>query len=272
MKTTMALAAAGLFIALSCCCDKGEKVESKIHHAGEQTLDMASALQRLKDKKIYFGHQSVGYNIVDGIRDVLADNPSIRMNVVESDSPTVFRGGVFAHSRNGKNMDPKSKIDAFVHSMENGIGVKADIAFFKFCYVDVLQHADANALFDYYTSAMSRLEKKYPHTIFVHVTVPLSVKPSGARGFVKKIIGRDHNIKRNEFNDLLRRKYPAARVYDLAAIESTYPDGRHECAMRGGRCIYALATLYTYDDGHLNETGRKIAAARLLAFLSSAAD
>ena len=50
------------------------------------------------------------------------------MNIVETSGPADFKAGIFAHSRVGKNTDPKSKVNEFVKFVENGIGGKADIA------------------------------------------------------------------------------------------------------------------------------------------------
>ncbi len=36
----------------------------------------AETWQKLSQKKIYFGHQSVGNNIIDGIKDIMKENPS----------------------------------------------------------------------------------------------------------------------------------------------------------------------------------------------------
>lgn len=41
-------------------------------------------LDKFSQKKIYFAHQSVGYNIVDGIADIVTDYPEISLNVKES--------------------------------------------------------------------------------------------------------------------------------------------------------------------------------------------
>ena len=102
--------------------------------------------------------------------------PQIKLNIVETRNPDDFNKGIFAHSRVGKNVDPKSKIDEFAKFTEQGIGENADIAFFKFCYVDVRSETDSQKVFDDYKKSMSNLTKKYPKTNFIHVTVPLKQK------------------------------------------------------------------------------------------------
>ena len=42
---------------------------------------------QLAQKKIFFGHRSVGYNIIDGIKDIMAERPYIKLNIVETSDP-----------------------------------------------------------------------------------------------------------------------------------------------------------------------------------------
>ncbi len=55
-----------------------------------------------------------GFNIMDGIKDVMKDNADIKVNIVETSDESDFKVGLLAHSRVGKNVDPKSKITEFV--------------------------------------------------------------------------------------------------------------------------------------------------------------
>jgi len=230
---------------------------------------------KLAQKKIYFGHQSVGFNIIDGIKDVMKENPQIKLNIVETSDPADFNVPLFAHSRVGKNMDPGSKCDAFAGFMENGLGEKADIAFFKFCYVDTPPGVDIKNIFSKYKRTMSSLGKKYPKNKFVHVTMPLMTVQTGIKAWIKKIIGKsigghDANIRRNQFNEMLREEFGGkSPVFDLAKIESAYPNGTREEFQKDGKTFSAMVPDYTYDGGHLNESGRKIAAEQLLTFLAN---
>ena len=231
--------------------------------------------KNLAGKKIYFGHMSVGNNIVEGVQDLTKENPPIRLNIVETNNPSNFDRPLFAHSSIGKNEDPASKIDAFVQYMDSGLGSIADIAFFKFCYIDILSATDADEVFNQYKNAMEMLKKKYPKLTFVHVTAPLRLVQTGVLVPIKKIIGRPvggyaDNIKRSRFNELLRQEYNGKEpVFDLARIESTYPDGRRFEFDSGGKAYESLVADYTSDGGHLNEYGRKIVAAQLLVFLAN---
>ena len=221
----------------------------------------------------FFGHQSVGKNILDGINDI-SESVANKINIVESRVVNENAVALY-HANVGKNVDPRSKINDFRELIENGIGGKADVAFFKFCYIDFNQDTDVKSTFLNYQQTMKSLKENYPQTIFIHFTVPLVEARLGLKGYVKKIIGRydtkrEGNIKRNQFNTMLKAEYEGKEpIFDLAGIESTYPDGKNETFEKDGRTYYALAPLYTNDGSHLNKTGRKVVASKLLYFLAS---
>ena len=80
----------------------------------------------------------------------------------------------------------------------------------------------------------------------------------------------DDNIKRSEFNDRLREEYGTKEfLFDLATLESTYPDGSKAIFKDSGKTYYHMVPDYTDDGGHLNERGRKIIAENLLIFLAN---
>jgi len=267
-----------IFLTLFFACD-GDQMSEKIISFPSIKDVPASSWEKLSKMKIFFGHQSVGYNIIDGIKDLIKENPQIRLNIVETDNPSDFNTPLFAHCKVGKNTYPKSKIEAFSSFIEKGVGKKADIAFFKFCYVDLTTKTNVQNLFNTYQITMSRLKKLYPETTFVHVTVPLTSEAIGikcwvrkAKDLIKKIIGRPiyNNIKRNQFNEILRKEYNGkAPIFDLAKVESTDPSGRRIEIKRHGKTYYSMAPEYTYDGGHLNETGRKKVAEQLLILLAN---
>jgi hypothetical protein len=231
-----------------------------------------SAWQQLSGKKVYFGHQSVGNNILDGIRDVMKDNPQIALNITEYTTMTDLKSPVFAHSMVGKNFDPKSKIDAFSSNLRTGVGDTADIAFLKLCFVDILPQTDTAKVFEYYKHTMAEMKNKFPKTTFIHFTVPLTSQQIWLKEFIKGLIGKVNlydNVKRNEFNAMLRREYAGREpFFDLANIESTCPDGRQSTFTKDGTIYSSLAPDYTNDGGHLNEKGRRTVAEHLLVYLA----
>lgn len=273
-----------LFIAilLSNICEGGDMKETnqlnqQISKSTYKSIkDVPESIwKNLSEKKIYFGHQSVGNNIIDGLKDVMKDNPQIKLNIIETNDSSAFNTPIFAHSRVGKNTDPKSKCDDFVKFMEQGIGNNVDFSFFKFCYVDVKANTDIKKIFKYYDEQLAYLKEKYPEAIFIHVTVPLSVVQKGVRVWIKSIIGRpiggyDDNIKRNQLNNMIRNEYDGqGYIFDLAGIESTLQDGRRESFGRDGKAFNSLVPEYSHDGRHLNETGRRIVAGQLLVFLAN---
>ena len=246
---------------------------------GNLNVDLSglNSVQRIKwdelgGKIIYFGHQSVGYNIINGLQDILKETPDIKLNVRQSRGLEDFNGPVFAHSLVGRNEDHQFKISDFKEIIDSGIGDKADIAFFKFCYVDITRESDLNAIFNSYVQTMEYLESKYPKTTFVHITVPVRVRPAGIKNTIRSILGLsgpdlEDGLARNKFNAMLRDKFKeTGRIFDLAKYESFDNPAAVDPVKQ--RNMFLLPA-YSDDGKHLNAYGRKIIARQLLLFLSS---
>jgi hypothetical protein len=230
---------------------------------------------KLSQKKIYFGHQSVGFNIIDGVKELIkVDSAHASLKIVETRNAADFQHPIFGHSKIGENTKPLLKVDDFVVAMEGGIGQGADIACFKLCYVDITKTTDVRSVFDYYKKRMQYLEEKYPRTSFIHVTVPLTTIQSGLRVQIKKLLGRyqddsEDNVKRNEYNDLMRQQYEGKKpLFDLARIEATHPNKTYEQFKWNDTTYQSLVSQYTYDGGHLNDSGKKIIAFSFLELLA----
>jgi len=221
----------------------------------------------------FFGHQSVGNNILNGLRLFMKGLPNKSISIIESDRWNDMKKGAFAHYRVGENMQPYTKIAAFERFMHNGLGGKVNAAFFKFCYIDINQSTDIESLFSTYYVSMDALKKKYPKTKFIHVTVPLTIVQTGLRAWVKKLIGRPiggyaDNAQRNRFNKMLMDSYGGKEpVFDLAAVESTLPDGSTNTYEYDGITYKALVPDYASDGRHLNEIGSQRVAQALTLFL-----
>jgi len=226
--------------------------------------------QKISRKKIYFGHQSVGYNILNGVRQVLKQNPQIPLTIEETYDPDNFKAGTIAQSQLGYNGDPKSKLDMFAYFAKAAGAGRANIMFFKFCYEDFTKKTDVKVLFNDYKKKYAQLERRYPETTFIHLTVPLTTIQTGIKAEIKKFLGRPlggvaENIKRCEFNDMLRTSYMGKKpLVDIAAIESTFPDGQRASFEANGKTYYYLVPEYTRDGGHLNTMAAKLVAEQLL--------
>lgn len=231
-----------------------------------------NAINALQTKRIFFGHASVGYNIITGIENIkVNDNrfSGIRIFDLKNNVETT-ESGIY-HATTGKNGFPKSKTDGFKKVLqEKGRGGKFDIAFFKYCYVDFNKDTNVKEIFDYYSKTIADIKNEFPNLKIVHVTTPLYAHARGMKGFIKSLIYDDFaNIKRNEFNSLLIEKYKNSDpIYDLAKIESTLEDGTRITFRNKGKTYFSLAKQYTDDGGHLNKSGQFYAAKELLALLS----
>jgi hypothetical protein len=236
--------------------------------------------EKLAEQTVFFAHHSVGYNILDGVRDIAAENRDIRLEIVETTDPEQLQGSAFAHARVGKNRDPMGKISGFERVMNSGLAEQADIAFFKFCYVDFYGDTEIDPIFDAYEQTMRSLEARYPGIDFVHVTVPLKSKPERLvprlKELAKTVLGRpnslDHNLRRNQFNQRIRSTFGgSSHLFDLARVESTLPNGSTRFRQRGDQRVFEMVPAYTTDGGHLNEVGRRRVAEQLLILLASIA-
>ena len=234
--------------------------------------------KNLSKKNIFFGHQSVGNNIVEGIGDIQKQKPEIPLKVIELKNFDGSKNGFFIHEPNlGKNDYPDTKIAAFNKILSDQIGKYVDISLMKFCFVDIVKDTNVNEVFEKYTSTIESLKKRFPKMVFIHSTVPLlrADQSKGFKAWLKNILGKNdgffanaHNIKRNELNDLIRNKYTGKdAIFDIADIESTFPDGKRCYFENNGKQYYALVPEYTDDGGHLNIIGRKKVAEQLLLLL-----
>jgi len=253
--------------------------------AGDSTMDhpdfnsvSVEKWKSLSSKKIFFGHHSVGENIISGMMKIDGSSPHINLNIVETMDPAVLTSaGIFAHGDVGHNFEPLSKIAAFKSVMDNGLGNKVDIAFMKFCFVDIGTESDLTRIFTEYKSTLKQLGQTYPDTTFVHVTVPLFVEPSGMKSqlklLIKKLLGRNNyyeNTAKARLNSMIRAEYAGKEpLFDLAAFEATRPDGSKLTFKSGGIEYEALVPEYSSDGGHLNSAGQEVLAKALLAFLAN---
>lgn len=233
----------------------------------------ARDLEALSRRAIYFGHQSVGGNLMDGAERLLTRAPGPAPRLVATQEPRAVEPGIWAHSLIGRNQDPFGKIAAFATALNGGLGARVDIAFFKLCYIDFDANTDATALFGAYRETLAELERSYPHTRFVHVTVPLTTVQTGVKAAVKRLLGRPvwgerENLRRHAYNELLRRSYPASSIFDLAALESTTPDGSPYFVEVDGMRVPALFPGFTYDGGHLEDGASERLAAELIRILA----
>jgi hypothetical protein len=230
----------------------------------------------LLSKSIYFGHQSVGFNLMDGIAAIIKEEPEIAFIIKETTAPSDLRPAVWAHSEIGKNRFPQQKFDDFKRVMERGLGTKTDIAFLKLCYVDVMKGTDVQEVFDQYKKTMADLKKSFPRVQFIYFTVPLTSYENSLSARIKRALGRsipgdDDNIARDHFNKLVRAEFGlTGNLFDIARIEATGVDDRIEMHEKNGVEFPSMAPEWTYDGGHFTAEGSKMLACEFLLFLADA--
>lgn len=213
------------------------------------------AMREVSSARVYFGHQSVGWNILDGIATLYGSVGIPAPKVVDGLAGLPASGPGFAQQEVGSNGDPQSKFDDFARALTSGSEV--DVAAMKLCYVDITADSRPRAVFAAYRRTVTRIRAQRPGTTLVHVTAPLTVDDPAA------------NLMRQRYNALLRKAY-GSQVFDLARVESTRPNGSRVAGRHHGRRYFALFRGYTSDGGHLNARGSKRAAVAFVRALARA--
>ncbi|MHB8878295.1 MAG: hypothetical protein ACYC8T_31755 [Myxococcaceae bacterium] len=242
---------------------------STVAYAGSPEKD----LRKVAARKIFFGHQSVGGNLLDGIA-TLATQAGVPVRIAQGKDAKALEAPGIVHLAIGANEDPSRKLAHFRELIDGGLGDRAELAFFKFCYVDFNAGSNVSTLFAEYQRTLAGLKAKYPKTAFVHFTVPLTTTQGGPRGFLKNLTGAGawgerENIKRHELNELLRTAYAGKEpLFDLARAEATAADGTLSTFSRDGRSFPRLQQSYSDDGQHLNASGRLWVARQLVSYLA----
>ena len=248
------------------CLAEGKMKYSKISDVPQEAWD------KLAEKKIYFGHQSVGRNLLDGIQEVISPSKGIKLRIVETQTMP-SDGGVFAHSLVGENSKPVSKIEDFVRVIDSSGENAPQVAALKFCYVDANDQVKVQDLIEKYKKDMENLKSRHANVRIVHFTMPLVAQDLTWKIRLKLMIGKEpwelkDSIKRNQYNHLLLKNYTGKElVFDIARFEATAPDGSVATYSYKGEEFLLMQKQYTDDGGHLNKIGRIIIAEQFLLFL-----
>ena len=234
---------------------------------------LAAELAIARKSRIFFSHHSVGENIIDGMQAVAGDIGAAPLAVAPLQQGASHEGPAFLHASGGRNGNPESKIAFFEATMRGKLELKPDLAFMKFCFVDIVPSTDVDALFGQYERAMKSLKREFPAVRFAHVTFPMSPRPTDLKSRVRRLLGLwewtdASNAARHEFNEKLRRAFAGDPIFDLARVESTLPDGTVVAYELDGKRIPSMA--HEYGDGHLNTTGKRVAGAAAIRFLAAA--
>jgi hypothetical protein len=234
------------------------------------TTDLTAVARR----RVFYGHQSVGRNVLDAVPGVYAEHgvsapPFVPVErgvsvlpIEEGGTQPGPNGGFIAHQLIGQNGKPLLKLKEFDRDMRGGMGRQLDVALMN---IDVRNGMDVDALFARYRETMGALERDFPNVTFIHVTVPV---------FTDALAwGKPDDVAAERFNALIRGKYGGHHLFDLAAIESTKPDGTRVSGSYDNHGYFALYDGYAEGDGfgsHLNAVGAKIAATAFLEAIAQA--
>jgi hypothetical protein len=267
--------------ALSACHSDPERDKGSAHmDAYRPDSGMQADLAKAASLRIFFGHQSVGGNVIEGLSELRSLAGDTVLRIVHDPDPHALPPAFLAETRIGRNGDPMGKLKAFRSAVDSAYGGGLDLALVKICYVDLERdtHVDPDSLFAAYRKTVFDLEAAHPGLVVIPVTSPLTSADFGARGRMDQIKGKikrwlgvsDDNARRAIFNVRLREAFRDRTIFDIAAVESTRPDGSRVRYGRGD-AMEGMAAEYTVDGGHLNELGRKIAARAFLRALAEAA-
>jgi len=243
--------------------------------ASEATGVTIDHLAKVSRTKVFFGHQSVGKNILDAVPGVYSAHGMTAPTIEQSKTEHLDDCGFIEHAFIGQNEHPLDKIRDFEEKMISGTGGEVDLAMMKLCYVDVMGDTDVDKLFAAYRTVFATLERDFPKVAFIKVTVPVTTDPALRSKLKSRLTGRTQsgpadNLARERLNHAIRQEYPGDQVFDLAAIESTDPDGKRVTGMYHGRQYYRLYDGYASDSGHLNGEGAHIVASAWLKAIAQA--
>lgn len=229
-------------------------------------------LTSLSNQRVYFGHQSIGDNLLSGLRLLSAD-AGVPLQITELADASKLKAGMLGHVYLDENTQPFKKLSSFEASFAS-LPAGPGTMLMKFCYIDFNSETDVSALFSGYEKSIEKMRLLHRDWRIVHVTVPLTVVEQGWKGTVKRWMNRApygllENKKRNDFNALLKSRYSKQdTVFDLARAESTRPDGSAVTFVWNEMVVPALEPAYASDGQHLNEMGQRRVAAEFVRVLT----
>ena len=220
--------------------------------------------ESVRGRTVFFAHQSVGDNILEGVQQIAAAERWPALRVV--DKLTAGGEPALLHSKVGQNGDPLSKIRGFREALDAGAGASVEIAVMKFCFWDIRGDTDVDMVFDEYRQSMNQIAGRFPNLTLLHATVPLVVEDHDFRARLRRLLGRTvptdaDNAQREALNRKIRAVYPD-RLFDIARAEQgTAP---------GTAAVPYLANAFSSDGAHLNDAGKRHVASTFVRSIAAA--
>ena len=237
-------------------------------------------------RRLFFGHQSVGAQVLTGIGELASDlgrpdpvevhlpaDPIPPTGGMVSDAYVGLNGDGFTKTRGDHTVGEPTAEPSFAQRIVE-LQDDIDTAVLKFCYADLRPGSTHYAigpytptmLFNEYKTTFAGLEAAFPHITFIYATETIvNVDDEDS------INGA--NALRMQFNQLIRAEYgDTGRLWDIALAESTDPDGDRYIDGDGSEYLYI-----GYASGDLEHIsgvdgiGRKAAATPLVLILADIA-
>ncbi len=275
MKTTRLMLP--LLLLLLCGAECARADGGLIGHAeaAAATNLPADVTAKLSCLRWFFTHASVGGNIITGMNVLHEGNPARYPLVIygydgqngdgdyhgavetegsegsstyrASSLPSTTSNGILYECQRG-NPDWSNKITCFSNSViQSGWRFpKVNVVMDKFCWID--PYADPVQ----YCATLSGLEGRFPQTLFVYMTIPLTTETAGSE-----------NDNRNAFNQAVRQYCLANSKWllDVADLEAWTTAGVQQTYVSGGVTNQRMVSSFAVDPGggdfHLNLAGRR---------------
>jgi hypothetical protein len=210
----------------------------------------------LAKRTVFFGHQSVGENVIEGLQKMSEAEswPALRIIEIAGKSAATIQGPALVHEKIGENGDPHSKMQGFRDALDRGLGAQVDTAMMKFCFWDIRADTNVEAVFNEYQETMADLARRYPRVTFAYATVPLVTADVDWRARVRRLVGLTtptdkDNLVRAQLNRRIREAFGTGRLlFDVARAEEE---------PSGGEPLPELAAEFSSDGAHLNDAGRR---------------
>ena len=215
------------------------------------------------DRRLVFAHQSVGYQVIQGIQTLATDLSQPKPVLIDVTVDTIPEtGGFLGHFYCGTNGDGYTKTGHLDTLLRGGLAAEVDTVVLKFCYADLRYSSGyiPAQLFAEYKATMDGLITDFPAITFILATETI-VCEADEDG--------PANTLRMTYNNLIRAEYGSTgRLWDIALAESTDPNGNR--IVTGG--IEHLFTEYASADlehiSGVDSIGRKAAATPLLLLMA----
>jgi lysophospholipase L1-like esterase len=171
---TLSLIALGIPLAVSNGCSR----EASSLEESVATKPSPQAIAEAARTRVVFAHQSVGNNILDGVKQIAAD-AGVPIAIIETREPPQSTGGIF-HFKVGENGAPARKLEDFAKTLNSQDFSHADVALVKLCYIDFEEQTEAGRLANQYLEILESLRGKYPNTRFLAAFDIAAIESDGA--------------------------------------------------------------------------------------------